>query len=115
MSGRVNLELAMGDGSPLLELFEACKIGDLQKVKRLVSSQRESLVNSRDKEGRKSTCLHFAAGKLKKQIWNPSSPSLSTTIAPLTTSPYFVSMLHKTQYISAISHDFVKFSPSPKL
>lgn len=67
MSGRVNLELAMGDcGSPLLELFDACKHGDLQKVKRLVSNQVNpgiNLVNSRDKEGRKSTCLHFAAGK----------------------------------------------------
>lgn len=63
MSGRVNLDLAMGDlGSPLLELFDACKHGDLQKVKRLVNSQRD-FVNSRDKEGRKSTCLHFAAGK----------------------------------------------------
>lgn len=63
MSGRVNLDL-VGDGSPLMELFDACKNGDLQKVKRfLVNSQQRDFVNSRDKEGRKSTCLHFAAGK----------------------------------------------------
>lgn len=78
MSGRVNLDLAMGDPGPLLELFEACKLGDLSKVKRLVSSQRgESLVNSRDKEGRKSTCLHFAAGKFLEKIWIHSASSQS--------------------------------------
>lgn len=67
MSGRVNLELAMGDcGSPLLELFEACKMGELQKVKQL---RFRDFVNSRDKEGRKSTCLHFAAGEFLRNIF----------------------------------------------
>ena len=44
------------------ELFEACKNGDLAKVRRLVSSN--SNVNVRDTAGRKSSPLHFAAGKL---------------------------------------------------
>lgn len=41
------------------ELFEACRGGDLTKVKTLVNSVN---VNSRDTAGRKSTPLHFAAG-----------------------------------------------------
>lgn len=45
---------------PLRELFEACKTGDLARVKKLVNSQ---MVNARDTAGRKSTPLHFAAGK----------------------------------------------------
>lgn len=43
------------------ELFEACRGGDLAKVKTLVNSLN---VNSRDTAGRKSTPLHFAAGEL---------------------------------------------------
>lgn len=46
---------------PLRELFEACKSGDTVKVKKLITSQT---VNARDTAGnRKSTPLHFAAGK----------------------------------------------------
>ena len=41
-------------------LFEACKNGDLDAVKKLLTAQN---VNSRDVSGRKSTPLHFAAGK----------------------------------------------------
>lgn len=44
---------------PLRELFEACRTGDLAKVKKLVNAQT---VNARDTAGRKSTPLHFAAG-----------------------------------------------------
>ncbi|XP_052427405.1 poly [ADP-ribose] polymerase tankyrase-2 isoform X3 [Carassius gibelio] len=40
------------------ELFEACRSGDLERVKRLVCPVN---VNSRDTAGRKSTPLHFAA------------------------------------------------------
>ena len=45
---------------PLRELFEACKTGDLVRVKKLVNPKT---VNARDTAGRKSTPLHFAAGK----------------------------------------------------
>lgn len=55
----VNLEAAMAN-DPLRELFEACKTGDIVKVKKLINSQT---VNARDTAGRKSTPLHFAAGK----------------------------------------------------
>lgn len=41
------------------ELFEACRDGDLSRVKKLVNA---SNVNARDISGRKSTALHFAAG-----------------------------------------------------
>ena len=41
-------------------LFDACKNGDLEQVKALMTAQN---VNSRDLSGRKSTPLHFAAGK----------------------------------------------------
>lgn len=45
---------------PLRELFEACKTGDIAKVKKLITSQT---VNARDTAGRRSTPLHFAAGE----------------------------------------------------
>ena len=45
---------------PLRELFEACRNGEVSKVKKLVSPQN---VNARDTAGRKSSPLHFAAGK----------------------------------------------------
>lgn len=40
-------------------LFEACKNGELEKVKKFLTPQN---VNARDVAGRKSTPLHFAAG-----------------------------------------------------
>lgn len=43
----------------LKELFEACRNGDLNRVKRLMTSDR---VNAQDTLGRKSTPLHFSAG-----------------------------------------------------
>lgn len=55
----VNLDAAMAN-DPLRELFEACKSGDIVKVKKLITSQT---VNARDTAGRKSTPLHFAAGE----------------------------------------------------
>lgn len=42
-----------------LNLFEACKNGDLERVDSLLSPES---VNSRDVAGRKSTPIHFAAG-----------------------------------------------------
>lgn len=50
---------------PNLELFEACRSGDLAKVKKLVN---KSNVNCRDATGRASTPLHFAAGKVPQRI-----------------------------------------------
>ena len=44
---------------PGRELFEACRNGDLNKVKKLVSTHN---VNAKDTAGRKSSPLHFAAG-----------------------------------------------------
>lgn len=55
----VNLDAVMAN-DPLRDLFEACKTGDIVKVKKLINSQT---VNARDTAGRKSTPLHFAAGK----------------------------------------------------
>lgn len=48
------------DPDKMSPLFEACKNGDLDAVKKLLTAQN---VNSRDVSGRKSTPLHFAAGK----------------------------------------------------
>ena len=45
----------------LKELFEACRTGDLNRVKRLVTPDN---INAQDTLGRKSTPLHFSAGKL---------------------------------------------------
>ena len=41
------------------DLFEACRNGDLSKVKKLVNTHN---VNAKDTAGRKSSPLHFAAG-----------------------------------------------------
>lgn len=43
------------------ELFEACRTGDVSRVRYLIQNCWE--VNMRDTAGRKSTPLHFAAGK----------------------------------------------------
>ena len=51
---------------PLRELFEACRNGDLTRVKKIASHQN---VNARDTAGRKSTPLHFAAGKFAFLNW----------------------------------------------
>ncbi|KAL5234784.1 hypothetical protein ACI65C_002194 [Semiaphis heraclei] len=50
---------------PLRELFEACKSGDLNKVRRQINAET---VNARDTTGRKSTPLHFAAGFGRRDI-----------------------------------------------
>ena len=44
------------------ELFEACRNGDVTKVRRIVNINPN--VNIRDTAGRKSSPLHFAAGKI---------------------------------------------------
>ena len=51
---------APSQNDPGRELFEACRNGDLGKVKKLITSQN---VNAKDTAGRKSTPLHFAAGR----------------------------------------------------
>ncbi|XP_073684338.1 poly [ADP-ribose] polymerase tankyrase-2 isoform X2 [Garra rufa] len=47
------------------ELFEACRSGDLERVKKLLCPEN---VNSRDTAGRKSTPLHFAAGFGRRDV-----------------------------------------------
>lgn len=51
---------AVKEAEEKLSLFEACKNGDLEKVANLLTPES---VNSRDVAGRKSTPLHFAAGR----------------------------------------------------
>lgn len=58
-NNRIRQPLVHSD-DPLRELFEYCKTGDLVQVRKLINAQT---VNSRDSAGRKSTPLHFAAGK----------------------------------------------------
>jgi len=50
------------------ELFEACRTGDLSKVKKVVTTHN---VNAKDTAGRKSSPLHFAAGELEEQQSTP--------------------------------------------
>ncbi|XP_056110771.1 tankyrase, TRF1-interacting ankyrin-related ADP-ribose polymerase b isoform X3 [Rhinichthys klamathensis goyatoka] len=54
-----------GAGGAFRELFEACRNGDVSRVKRLVDSVN---VNAKDMAGRKSTPLHFAAGFGRKDV-----------------------------------------------
>ena len=49
------------------ELFEACRTGDVSRVRYLIQNGWE--VNMRDTAGRKSTPLHFAAGKHDEDMW----------------------------------------------
>lgn len=51
--------LRISPTDPLRELFEACKCGDVGRVRSMVDSTN---VNARDTAGRRSTPLHFAAG-----------------------------------------------------
>ncbi|MGH0119707.1 UNVERIFIED_CONTAM: hypothetical protein FKN15_058660 [Acipenser sinensis] len=63
-SALLGLEAIMG-GEPTRELFEACRNGDVERVKKLINPEN---VNSRDTAGRKSTPLHFAAGFGRKDV-----------------------------------------------
>ncbi|GBM18725.1 Tankyrase-1 [Araneus ventricosus] len=47
------------------ELFDACRYGDVSRVRKLVTPQN---VNARDAAGRKSTPLHFAAGFGRRDV-----------------------------------------------
>lgn len=69
------LSLASGSGQDRQRLlFDACRNGDIEQVKALMTTQN---VNSRDFLGRKSTPLHFAAGK-QRQKRTLAHPSLCT-------------------------------------
>ncbi|XP_045483729.1 poly [ADP-ribose] polymerase tankyrase [Harmonia axyridis] len=70
MAGRratfiASMEPLPNSNDPLRELFEACKVGDIGRVRKLVNSQT---VNARDTAGRKSTPLHFAAGYGRRDV-----------------------------------------------
>lgn len=54
------VEPGAGSGEAKRELFEGCRSGDLERVRKLLTAEN---VNSRDTAGRKSTPLHFAAGE----------------------------------------------------
>ena len=43
-----------------LQLFEACRRGEMSKIQKLVGQQID--INSKDMNGRRSTALHFAGG-----------------------------------------------------
>ncbi|XP_032371335.1 poly [ADP-ribose] polymerase tankyrase-1 isoform X1 [Etheostoma spectabile] len=58
-------DCSSGIGGAFRELFEACRNGDVSRVKRLVDSVN---VNAKDMAGRKSTPLHFAAGFGRKDV-----------------------------------------------
>ena len=66
MTGRRSLSsiaqesISISPGDPLRDLFEGCKHGDVPRVRALVTGQN---VNARDTAGRKSSPLHFAAGR----------------------------------------------------
>ncbi len=51
--------LRVSPSDPLRDLFEACKSGDLARVRDLVNGVN---VNARDTAGRRSSPMHFAAG-----------------------------------------------------
>ncbi|KAK9871342.1 hypothetical protein WA026_011608 [Henosepilachna vigintioctopunctata] len=60
-----SMEPLPNSNDPLRELFEACKVGDIARVRKLINAQT---VNARDTAGRKSTPLHFAAGYGRRDV-----------------------------------------------
>ncbi|XP_017772298.1 PREDICTED: tankyrase [Nicrophorus vespilloides] len=60
-----SMEPLPSSSDPLRDLFEACKTGDIARVRKLITPQT---VNARDTAGRKSTPLHFAAGYGRKDV-----------------------------------------------
>ena len=89
---------------PLRELFEACKTGDIVRVKKLISGQT---VNARDTAGRKSTPLHFAAGPSHEQepslTYGPyGPPCLPCFIRTIQSPPMLASLLS-----TCILHSFI--------
>lgn len=64
-------QLSVHADDPLRELFESCKTGDLACVRKLINAHT---VNARDTAGRKSTPLHFAAGRLQFLSLPPTPP-----------------------------------------
>lgn len=59
------------------ELLEACRNGDVTRVRRLVDATN---VNAKDMAGRKSTPLHFAAGETpvgRSGAWGGGAPKYS--------------------------------------
>lgn len=67
------------------ELFEACRNGDVERVKRLVTPEK---VNSRDTAGRKSTPLHFAAGNPGVAASPRAKPHLRPGLAGPSARPF---------------------------
>ncbi|XP_077992722.1 poly [ADP-ribose] polymerase tankyrase-2-like [Glandiceps talaboti] len=61
----VSLQQHSENLDPNRDLFEACRNGDLVRVKKLVTPHN---VNARDTAGRKSSPLHFAAGFGRKDV-----------------------------------------------
>ena len=69
------------------EIFEICKNGDVSKVRRYIMNGLD--LNIRDTAGRKSSPLHFAAGKapsnILKQLYLARCVSFYTIYATLIT------------------------------
>uniref|UniRef100_A0A672MPK8 Poly [ADP-ribose] polymerase n=1 Tax=Sinocyclocheilus grahami TaxID=75366 RepID=A0A672MPK8_SINGR len=74
-----------GAGGAFRELFEACRNGDVSRVKRLVDSVN---VNAKDMAGRKSTPLHFAAGLWKNSVDNYTYQPQHTTLSTFSIGDY---------------------------
>ncbi|XP_019773681.1 poly [ADP-ribose] polymerase tankyrase [Dendroctonus ponderosae] len=62
---KTSMDPLPSSNDPLRELFEACKVGDIARVRKLVTP---TTVNARDTAGRKSTPLHFAAGYGRRDV-----------------------------------------------
>ena len=73
------------------ELFEACRNGDVTKVRRIVNAN--SNVNLRDTAGRKSSPLHFAAGKITYLRMKTNMMARSMSLAFLKKSQWFYHIL----------------------
>ena len=58
--------LRISPTDPMRELFEACKGGDIQRIRALVDATN---VNAKDTAGRRSSPLHFAAGKVTVKFY----------------------------------------------
>ena len=83
----VHGDSSQGSSDAGRELFEACRNGDINKVKNLIGTHN---VNAKDTAGRKSSPLHFAAGydfssNLSKKITKANNNATKVNCVPIVT------------------------------
>ena len=99
-------EMSQSENEAGRELFEACRNGDLSKVKKLVSPQS---VNAKDTTGRRSSPLHFAAGKHAKFTVFFGSTYFSSTFDLIWEAKCYLYSCFVVEHVDSVVALFCKF------